>query len=468
MLREPRFEGDPFLMPSNDRVRMSGPLRVARLLLVATVIGGVWFGFVESNADASRTLSPPRDARPATQRHRSSCSKHAVTHRKRRQTCREVDRRHLHKAAAPPPTADGSATRGQPAAAGESDAAARPTILTPEVSEPAPGQPEGVPPEEPSRPIQSAESTRFFSPTSFWNEPLPSDAPLDENSSAVVSAFDEEVALEEKSRTGPWINTTSWSVPVYTVSASQPTVEVQIVENWPEPALQSAWSAVPLPPNAAPALGNDRHLVVWQPSTDRMWEFWHLVHGVTGWTATWGGAMENVSSNPGVYGPEAWSGSQAWWGATASSLPLVGGLITLSDLEGGHIDHALSLAIPNVRAGVYSSPAQRDDGTSTAPHSLPEGARLRLDPNLDLSKLRLPPLTRLIAEAAQRYGLIVRDTGGNIAFYAEDPSPTGSEPYAGRGGYFEDKYPNELLASFPWKYLQLLKMELHTNGYGSR
>jgi hypothetical protein len=62
----------------------------------------------------------------------------------------------------------------------------------------------------------------------------------------------------------------------------------------------------------------------------------------------------------------------------------------------------------------------------------------------------------------------VRDTGGNIAFYAQDPGPTKSEPYSGRGGYFEDKYPDELLASFPWKYLQLLKMELHTNGYGSR
>ncbi len=55
-----------------------------------------------------------------------------------------------------------------------------------------------------------------------------------------------------------------------------------------------------------------------------------------------------------------------------------------------------------------------------------------------------------------------------MSFYAQDPTPTGTEPYSGRGGYFAGKYPYQLLASFPWRHLQLLKMELHANGYGSR
>jgi hypothetical protein len=448
---------------------------VVWLLLAATVIAAVSFWFVEPRADASPTLSRVAETQHLAHRRRAQCGKDSVTVRNRVRACRKERDRPMRRSAASRRTTTGSAAPRRPLrAAAESGAIDRPTLAT-EVREPSPAPPSGVSSEESSgrsqpaeSPPQPAESPRFFSPTSFWNAPLPSDAALDESSSAVIGAFDEEVALEEKSRTGPWINTTSWSVPVYTVSASQPTVEVQIVGTWPEPALQSAWSAVPLPANAMPAQGKDRHLVVWQPSTDRMWEFWHLVHSATGWTAAWGGAMDDVSSNPGVYGPEAWSGSQPWWGATASSLPLVGGLITLGDLRSGHIDHALALAIPNVRAGAYTSPAQRDDGTSTAPYALPEGAHLRLSPTLDLSKLHLPPLTMLIAEAAQRYGIIVRDTGGNIAFYAEDPSTTDSEPYAGRGGYFEGEYPEELLATFPWKYLQLLKMELHTNGYGSR
>jgi hypothetical protein len=49
-----------------------------------------------------------------------------------------------------------------------------------------------------------------------------------------------------------------------------------------------------------------------------------------------------------------------------------------------------------------------------------------------------------------------------VSFYAQDPAPTGSNPYIGAGGYFEGKYPSQILASFPWSHLQLLKMELHS------
>ena len=106
----------------------------------------------------------------------------------------------------------------------------------------------------------------------------------------------------------------------------------------------------------------------------------------------------------------------AGWGASATSLSIAGGLITLEDLEKGQINHALAIAIPNARGGVYASPAQRTDGYSTEPLSLPEGAHLRLDPNLDLASLHLPRLTLMIAEAAQRYGIVVRDSAANVAF----------------------------------------------------
>ncbi|HTA35691.1 MAG TPA: hypothetical protein VK761_03155 [Solirubrobacteraceae bacterium] len=317
-------------------------------------------------------------------------------------------------------------------------------------------------------PANSKQAFRFFSPTSFWNQPLPADAPLAAESSALVGDLDTQVAALEASGAGPWINTRDWSVPVYTVSARQPTVRVRLVGAFGERALQSAWDAVPLPPAAQPALGKDAHLVVWQPSSDRLWEFWHLTHGAGGWSAEWGGAIRHVSNSSGVYGPRAWPGAKSWWGASASSLSIAGGLITLSDLRRGSIDHALAISIADVRAGVYASPARRDDGVSTDPLSLPEGARLRLPPNLDLGALHLPRLTLEIARAAQRYGLIVRDRSFAIAFFAQDPIPTGTEPYAGAGGYFEGRYPNQLLASFPWNKLEVLALSLHPNGVGSR
>jgi hypothetical protein len=144
---------------------------------------------------------------------------------------------------------------------------------------------------------------------------------------------------------------------------------------------------------------------------------------------------------------------------------VAGGLITLEDLEAGVINHALAISVPDVRAGVFAAPAQRTDGSSRSPYSLPEGAHLRLDPGLNLESLHLPRLTLMIARAAQRYGIIVRDGSPSVAsFYAQDPTPTGTDPYHGEGGFFEGKYPSQLLASFPWGHLQLLKMELEAEG----
>jgi hypothetical protein len=307
---------------------------------------------------------------------------------------------------------------------------------------------------------QQSEPFRFFSPTSFWNEPLAAGAALAPASAEMAKHFSEEIKHDTSNKDPPWINTTSESVPIYTVPANQPTVRVKL--NASAPLLQAAWSAVPLPPTAKAAAGTDKVLVVWQPSTDKLWDFWRLVHSNGAWSASWGGAMQNVSSNPGVYGPEAWPGAEPWWGDSASSLEPVGGLISLQDLEMGYIDHAVAIAIPSVRAGVYASPARRTDGKSANSLSLPEGAHLRLDPALDLAALHLPRVTLMIAEAAQRYGLFVRDYAPDVTIYAQDPTPTGSNPYAGSGGYFEGKTPRELLESFPWSHLEVLKMELHS------
>jgi len=322
--------------------------------------------------------------------------------------------------------------------------------------------PETTTTSEPAPPLEPPSPVRFFSPTSLWNSALAARAPLDLTSAAVVGALDKEIAKAAEAKKGEaTINTTAWSVPIYTVPAAEPTVKVTVENASPQPALQSAWSAVPLPPGAQPAAGTDEHLVVWQPSTDQLWEFWRLVHGASGWKASWGGAMQKVSSDSGIYGPEAWPGATDFWGASASSLSIAGGLITLEDLQLGQINHALAIAVPNTRYRVYAAPARRTDGWSGELQSLPEGAHLRLDPNLNLATLHLPRLTLMMAEAAQRYGIIVRDTAANVAFYAQDPTPTGTNPYVSGPRYFEGKSPQQLLTSFPWSHLQLLKMELH-------
>jgi hypothetical protein len=296
---------------------------------------------------------------------------------------------------------------------------------------------------------------RFFSPNSFWNTPLPPKAQLDRRSHGIVSELTTLVNAEQLRKNGPWINASEDGAEIVTVGRNQPTVQVKL-NHYPDSALSAAWSAVPLPRSAHVSPG-DNDLAVWQPSTDRMWEFFEMRRRAHGWEAEWGGAMQHVSTNPGVYGTDAWPRAEKWWGVTASSLPYVGGAMTMSQLASGHIDHALAMAVPNVRRAAYTWPARRDDGKSADPNSIPEGARLRLDPKLNLASLNLPPLTRMMAEAAQRYGIMVRDYSPNIAFIAQDPN-VGSEPLT---KLYQGLYPNQLLASFPWRHLEVVKMHLH-------
>jgi hypothetical protein len=301
---------------------------------------------------------------------------------------------------------------------------------------------------------------RFYASSSFWNRGFRYREPLDPNSGPIVKAFHALIDTELEEKDGPSINTTEYSVPIYRVPLSQPTVKVTL-DAANAPALQAAWEEVPVPPKAKPAEGTDGRLVVWQPGTDRLWEFWRARHREDGWHAEWGGATRNVTTASGVPDPESWPGAQPWWGASGCSMGVVGGLITFEDLEAGVINHALQIAIPNVRAGVYAEPALRTDGRTEDPLALPEGAHLRLDPNLGLAALDLPPFTLMLARAARRYGIFVINGSQDVSFQAQDPTPTGTNPYRGEDGYFEGSYARKLLSRFPWGHLQLMKMDLH-------
>lgn len=298
----------------------------------------------------------------------------------------------------------------------------------------------------------------------MWNRPVALGAPIDKSSPVLVRALVNEVAREFAARTGPWINAAKYSTPIYSVGASQPTVPVALDDPtalWRAP-LQAAFQAVPIPADATAAVGTDGHMTIFQRSTDRLWEFWRARKLSDGWHAAWGGAIDHVSQSPGYYDVNSWTGAKPYWGATATSLPAAAGTMTIAELKAGRIDHALALAVPVARKGIWTWPAQRTDGISSDPTTLPEGAHLRLDPKLDVRALHLPRITEMMALAAQRYGIIVRDqTNHAIGFYAEDPAPTGGDPYRGAGGLYGGAWPTDFLSVFPWSSLRLLKMDVH-------
>jgi hypothetical protein len=306
---------------------------------------------------------------------------------------------------------------------------------------------------------QADSSPPPFAPDSIWNLPLRADAPLSPNSSRYTQWLTDQVDAGT-----PWINSTVCNDPIYVAPAGTPTVQVTLVGSQ-DPALTQAWQAVPIPDGATPANCGDKNFAVEQAQpngTVKEWEFWGATQLSNGtWTASWGGVTDDMRTDRGVASSIAWSNpstgttSQFWWNVTASSMSMTAGVITAADLESGEIDHALAFSAPNAAKGVWMWPAQRSDGTSTDADALPEGAHLRLNPAIDLAKIPMTPLVRMIAEAAQNYGIVLRDQTGSstTTFYTQQLSNTDQELFS-QG--LDGESAGQALQAFPWQDLEVL------------
>jgi hypothetical protein len=291
--------------------------------------------------------------------------------------------------------------------------------------------------------------TQFFGANSLWDHPLPDNFQVDPTSQSVVATL-----MKDVSEQNPTISIGSYSTAIYTVPAWQKKVPYTVRSTNPVTSIvrQQFAGGVPIPKGAHASQGTDGQLTVWQPATDTMWELYKARQVDGRWEGTWGAVMQHVSQSPG-YWPRQPGGE--YISTTASGLPLVGGLITLADLQRRQINHALEISVPQARRSVYSQPAKLTDGFAEGAASIPEGARFRLPASLNIAALHLPPLTAMIARAAQRYGLIVIDQAGAVSFRGQDP--LGGDEWSRVLG---SQSPYEALRSFPWSRLQLTRMLL--------
>ena len=318
----------------------------------------------------------------------------------------------------------------------------------------------------------------LFHPDSYRNAPLPANTPIDPLSdhfrNALISYLD---GLDDSDPYARGVNTTSWSTPVYVVPAQQRRVQVAVdtpllstLRGYDVGELAEQWQRVPLPRGAQPADAGgsrDNHLVVYQPETDTLWEFFKFRYdALTGQPkAVYGGRMTEVSRNPGHFtGPDDEpAGPGSAYGATATSIPLLVGLQSIDEVLDGSIDHVVAFNMPNVAEDFCRWPAQRTDGPddeSELPPDvppLPKGLRFRLPASLDLDAYALTPYGRMVAEAVQRHGMVLTDAGSNFAFEAEDPTPLGGDPYEPVLGPSGERWGESgVLRNFPWHQLETL------------
>lgn len=349
-----------------------------------------------------------------------------------------------------------------------------------------------------------------FTTTSWHNQRLPAAAPIDPNSTVIVNNL--VAAIRAASPNGVFAVP---DMPLYRVSASQPTVPVKVIDGSnptnPAPQIvqlnQQFQAGVPMPdPNTfIPQDGTDREALIYQPDTHRLWEgaIWYQTGAqvrnsagalVPEWATNYAGYNSDLRTATGDWTPQPPSlVPPTTPGVAGSGINYWATTPTIGELRAGLIEHVIGCVIPQTATAccrIVNPPAWRTDGQNfvdpiPVPPFIPYGAILRLPANVNLDAYPqlqisggIKPVWRVLAECIRDYGMVIQDQGGGFVIILEKGAtpqyPSGS-PYETdivlqaimgplQFGYYANTFLGVSNADFPWDQLQLILMPVLT-GY---
>lgn len=278
--------------------------------------------------------------------------------------------------------------------------------------------------------------TEPFTEGSPFRTVVPADAVVDPNSAAMIDA----ATSDGKVHAG----LLEYAIPIFYADANSPRYDVSCeISQWgPCPF---AGLKIPIPDDAHPNAGSDGPMVVIDPDSHTSYEFWRARKENGTWTTQFAAVNDLEGSG--------WGGA-----STGSGASRLAGVVRIAEVQQGTIPHALALQSNNVCAKVFRSPALKTDGTSTRADCLPEGARLQLDPTLDIDALKLTPAERMVAVAMQTYGGYVMDVSGSplsMSFELDHTARPGDiGPTYTNAGF---RWDYDGMTGIPWNRMRVLQ-----------
>jgi hypothetical protein len=259
--------------------------------------------------------------------------------------------------------------------------------------------------------LRFGRTQRPYTADSPWNTPIPASATVDPNSAAMIATI--AVNNNGKLRSSP----NQYAYPVHFANATTPRVTLVCTGLvWVNAANGSAAKLrtkelphVPIPVDARPGKGDDDQIIVIDTETGDEYDVYRF---------TPPNGCQNVTKyERGVFRDAV----ETTYISRGAGVPYLAGLIRPWEIEQGRIEHALAFAYATNRLGRCVYPASKTDGKVDRLDVLPEGARLRLDPTLDVESIPgLDRTGRIIARALQEYGAYNIDNSGSNKLYPED------------------------------------------------
>jgi hypothetical protein len=234
-----------------------------------------------------------------------------------------------------------------------------------------------------------------FPADNAWNRDI-SDAPVDPRSDDYVRSIGLDGHLH------PDFAARTYGIPFRVVPRGQRRVPIRFTDYGSE----SDKGPYPVPRDAPVEGGSDRHVIVLQRGTCKLYELYgarRLSPPTRAWAAA-SGATWNLRSNA--------LRRDGWTSADAAGLPILPGLARAGEAAAGprRITHALRVTVRRSQRA-YVAPARHFASSDRDPALPPMGLRLRLKESYDIS--RFTGQARVVLEALKTYGLIVADNGSS-------------------------------------------------------
>ena len=238
----------------------------------------------------------------------------------------------------------------------------------------------------------------IFPADNAWNTRVDNEQayPVHPNSATYIASMSPDTHLHPD--WGDW-SSSMYGIPWETVPGSQAMVPMTF-----DVSDESDPGPYPFPANArvegGPNSGGDMHVVVVDTGTCTLYETYASTYVGPGWSCSSGAKFDLTSD---ALRPDGWTSGDA------AGLPILPGLVRVSEVQAGAIHHALRFTVSRTQQG-YIHPATHAAGTSST--SLPPmGLRLRLKASVDVSKYT--GAAAVILTAMKQYGLILADNGSN-------------------------------------------------------
>jgi len=233
-----------------------------------------------------------------------------------------------------------------------------------------------------------------FPANNVWNQRVDK-LPVAANSATIIASIGADTGLHPDFGSGLW-DGAPIGIPITVVRAGVPRLHVSF-----DYADESDPGPYPIPANVKIEGGSDRHALLLDSSTCRLYELYALQRTGSGWHAG-SGAIWSLRSNK--LRPAGWTS------ADAAGLPILPGLARYDEVARGRIAHALRFTVEHTRRA-YIYPARHYASDSTDPGLPPMGLRVRL--RADYPIAGFPRQARIVLQALKTYGMILADNGSN-------------------------------------------------------